>query len=257
MAALIAEKETMSLGDNALQGSLMDVVESAEDHADGELVAGKPWYVLDPRAPMMGRWDAITSVALIFTAFATPIEVGFLEAPETASHPLFIINRVVDGVFLLDIALSFVCMYKVVVVGRQAAVDANSAWEFRPHKTCLHYLKGWFAIDVGSVLPSAFDFVPIFSPPGECVVGAGTSPFKILRMIRILRLFKIVRLLKASRVLARMERRNSLPYAYISFFSVLIQVCARSVPIACVQATATPSSRAHVSNSSSPLRRSF
>ena len=57
-----------------------------------------------------------------------------------------------------------------------------------------------------------------------CVAGEGTSPIKILRMVRILRLFKLVRLLKASRVLARMERRNTLPYAYISFMAVISQV---------------------------------
>ena len=54
----------------------------------------KPWYQIDPRkSKVMGYWDAITGLALIFTALVTPFEVAFLEAAESAGEPMFIVNR--------------------------------------------------------------------------------------------------------------------------------------------------------------------
>ena len=43
----------------------------------------KPWYIIDPRCSRgLGYWDACTSLALLFTAIFTPIEVGFIPMPE-------------------------------------------------------------------------------------------------------------------------------------------------------------------------------
>ena len=54
----------------------------------------KPWYQIDPRkSKVMGYWDSITGLALIFTALVTPFEVAFLEAAESAGEPMFIVNR--------------------------------------------------------------------------------------------------------------------------------------------------------------------
>ena len=46
-------------------------------------------------------------LALVFTAVVTPVEVAFIAPPETADEPLFIINRLVDLAFLIDLVLQF------------------------------------------------------------------------------------------------------------------------------------------------------
>ena len=96
-------------------------------------------------------------------------------------------------------------------------------WEWRLRKITLRYLRGWFILDVGSVLPLIFDFIALYQSSDKTCVGGGstTSPFKMLRMIRILRITKLTRLLKMTRLAARMERRNTMPYAYISFATVM------------------------------------
>ena len=53
----------------------------------------------------MQLFDALTAMSLIFTAIATPFEVGFLPAPESSMEPLFIANRIVDCVFLCDMGV--------------------------------------------------------------------------------------------------------------------------------------------------------
>jgi hypothetical protein len=164
-----------------------------------------------------------------------PVEVGFLPAPDSGADPLFLVNRFVDMVFIVDVVVSFFIAYKREErQGGQGFHNVEAMWETRLKKTSLRYLRGWFAVDVLSVLPSMFDFMSLgtSSDTKLCGGGGGTSPFKVLRMIRILRLFKLVRLLRASRLYIRFEKRNSLPYLYINFVSVISQVRPRCSPAA-------------------------
>ena len=50
---------------------------------------------------MMMRWDLVTALALIWTAIATPVEVAFLAPSLTALDALFLINRLIDLIFVL------------------------------------------------------------------------------------------------------------------------------------------------------------
>ena len=59
---------------------------------------GGPLVVL-PTASWMGRWDAVTSLALLFTAICTPYEVAMLP---TQLNALFFLNRIIDLVFITD-----------------------------------------------------------------------------------------------------------------------------------------------------------
>ena len=71
---------------------------------------------LDPRTnPFVAYWDLVAMIALIFTALVTPYEVAFLIPPpmeERLTDPLFLINRVVDLIFVVDMLLQFRTVYK-------------------------------------------------------------------------------------------------------------------------------------------------
>jgi len=56
----------------------------------------------------MPYWDATTSIAIIFTALVTPYEVAFLPMATNGLETLFLINRVLDGIFILDMYVQFV-----------------------------------------------------------------------------------------------------------------------------------------------------
>lgn len=59
---------------------------------------GGPLVIL-PTVWWMGRWDTVTSVALLFTAIFTPYEVAMLP---TQLNTLFFLNRIIDLVFITD-----------------------------------------------------------------------------------------------------------------------------------------------------------
>ena len=217
--------------------SLSSAVDTAMVVNDAESVQGLPWYIINPQHSFMAHWDAVTSLALIFTALATPYEVAFLPAPASATEGLFIVNRLVDLVFIIDICVSFLLMYRRTGSNTFDIQDATQMWETRLERIALNYIKGWFFIDVFSVVPSLFDIVPLAIDQADVAADCNddrVSPFKLLRLIRGLRLVKLVRLLKASRVLKRLERRNTLPYAWITFTLICFQVLVISHWMACV-----------------------
>ena len=71
--------------------------------------------VILPASKFMARWDVATLVALVFTAVVTPVEVAFCNGAGDAGasklaqaiEPLFVINRLVDLVFI------GICVYMI------------------------------------------------------------------------------------------------------------------------------------------------
>ena len=118
-----------------------------------------PWYILRPVSGFMTAWDLITAFALIFTAIVTPVEVAFFDPPESATDGLFIFNRFIDFIFIFDMLMQFFIMYRT---GEDEGSGTN--WEFRLRFIACHYFKGWFALDMLSIIPSAFDILPLASP---------------------------------------------------------------------------------------------
>ena len=147
----------------------------------------KPRCIIDPRtSKYVSAWDGVTSLALIFTAIVTPFEVGYLPPATTAENGLFLINRLIDGIFVADLLLQFFLMYSV-SEGREGA-----RWVSNPSEIASHYLRGWFGLDFLSIGVSAFDYLSLGQGdvcPGE---NKGVGNLKVLRTLRALRLVKLV-----------------------------------------------------------------
>ena len=154
--------------------------------------------------------------------------VGARALEPASSHP-GCARAQIDLVFFSDLCLNFVLMI-------QSYDDREGVkWIDEPKVIVRSYLRGWFALDLLSIIPSAFDMVPL-SAAGE---GGGTSRwrqcgafrclntqqeqegsiiarFKAFRVIRVCRLIKLIRLLRASRMLKRWETRVSINYASLT-----------------------------------------
>ena len=177
--------------------------------------ARSSWFLIDPRkSSRIGYWDALTSLALIYTALVTPAEVALLEPATHFLEPLFVINRVVDATFALDMIIQFFIM---VEVPNRDAASRGTVWLSKRSAIARHYLLGWFPIDALSILVSGFDFMGFDFVIDMLGDDAGSlAKLKILRVLRILRLVKLVRLLRASRMLKRWEQRFPINYALLS-----------------------------------------
>lgn len=99
-------------------GSVRETVEARERKNAG---------IIDPRTSLfIGNWDLIIMMLLLFTTLITPYEVIFMAAvPEVTT--LFVINRIVDGSFIVDMYVQFNLAF-------QAPPDKGGGWVV--NKTC-------------------------------------------------------------------------------------------------------------------------
>lgn len=143
---------------------------------------------------------------------------------------LFVVNRVVDMIFLIDVILQFFIMYPV-NEGREGA-----RWVTDRKTIANNYLRGWFTLDVVSIGVSAFDYLALGTPfrcPGE---SNALGNLKVLRTLRALRLIKLTRLLRASRMLRRWEVRMAVNYSILALVKCATGVVLLSHWFACVRA---------------------
>jgi len=92
----------------------------------------------------------------------------------------------------------------------------------------MHYLKGWFLLDMLSSLP--IDSI-IMAASGDQEAGGST-----LRLIKMVRLIKLVRILRASRILSRWEAFIGLSFAYMEIIQFVTITLIMSHWLACLWA---------------------
>ena len=86
-------------------------------------------------------WDLLMMLLLIFTATVTPYEACFMKV--NGIDTIFIVNRIVDFGFVLDILRQF----------NTLIYDDNGEMICNRRKIAWVYLKGWFLVDVLSICP--------------------------------------------------------------------------------------------------------
>lgn len=87
-------------------------------------------------------WETFLVILVIYTAWVSPFEFGFLKKPE---GPLSIIDNVVNGFFAVDIVLTFFVAY----LDKATYLLVDS-----PKKIGWKYASSWLAFDVISTIPS-------------------------------------------------------------------------------------------------------
>jgi len=192
-----------------------------EEKAQGKAgrITKKPSFIIDPRTnKYMGYWDGLSMLALVFTAIVTVVEVAFVE-PTGQADPLFILNRCIDVIFIIDMIMQFFLMYP------KAPKNPNETvrWVHDCDKIAKNYLQSWFPLDLLSTLASGPDFLSldIVTGGGE-QGGSDTGNLKILRVVRVARLIKLVRLVRSSRIIKRWESRMAINYGHLALGKTLI-----------------------------------
>ena len=138
---------------------------------------------------------------------------------------LFILNRIVDFIFIVDLIMQFFIVYHAESTERTPA-----HWVTDRGLIARHYLRTWFTLDAMSIAVSSFDIVALSKEGGS----GGVSHLKILRVLRALRLVKLVRLVKSARLLKRWEMRIAVNYSLIEVAKVLVFVFFLAHLFACI-----------------------
>jgi hypothetical protein len=213
---------------------------SAELSFSGGMNKGRDRGVIDPRTnAFMPYWDILMVVLVAFTATVTPYETAFVEEPNVirdGPNAMWILNRVVDACFMLDILLTCNTMYEL--QGLQ-----HGSWVGRRSLIVARYLRSpWFVVDIVSVFPWwVFNLLPApsASPGGAngsaaaallaASGGSGSESESLdsLRLVKLLRMLKLARMLKAAEYFAPFVKdvimvRLEFTYAALKVFELFM-----------------------------------
>ena len=185
-------------------------------------------WVIDPNhAEWTAYWDLMMMLLLTVVLFLMPYEVAFLVPSLDA---LFVINRLIDLIFFCDLVIQFFLAY-------QNGPDKGNTWVKSLPMIRKRYLKGWFAIDLVSVLP--FWIIEMMvdgqkdGAAGGDEAGGPQSLLRVVRAVRLLRLTKLTKVLGMSRILKRYEAHMDVTYAVLSLLKMVFLIVAWSHLQAC------------------------
>ncbi|XP_017781968.1 PREDICTED: potassium voltage-gated channel subfamily H member 6-like isoform X3 [Nicrophorus vespilloides] len=148
------------------------------------------WTILH-YSPFKAVWDWIILILVMYTAIFTPYVAAFLlNEPDSRSKskkygddPIVIIDLIVDVTFIVDILINF----------RTTYVSGNDEVVSHPARIAVHYLKGWFLIDLVAAIP--FDLLLYNSDTDELGLDKDetTTLIGLLKTARLLRLVRVAR----------------------------------------------------------------
>ena len=116
-----------------------------------------PWTILH-YSPFKAVWDWLILILVMYTAIVTPYMAAFVltkTAKKTVSSggnqtaaiiyndPLVIVDYIVDVMFIIDIFINF----------RTTFVNATEEVVSDPCRIAVHYVKGWFLVDLLAAIP--------------------------------------------------------------------------------------------------------
>lgn len=158
------------------------MIEERDRRADAQSIreANKyTYFILLPDDWYKQLWDIIITSVLIFTFFATPYRIAFVDKDDEA---MVAIDYTMDGLFFIDIILNFFIAY----------YDSDYVLIDKRKDIACHYLRTWFIIDMTAILP----FNLMFETSD---FGALARLTKIPRLYRLVRMFRMFRMLKIAR----------------------------------------------------------
>ncbi|KAL0410514.1 UNVERIFIED_CONTAM: Potassium channel AKT1 [Sesamum latifolium] len=126
-------------------------------------------FIVSPYDRRYRAWETFLVVLVIYTAWVSPFELGFLDKPE---GPLAITDNVVNGFFAIDIVLTFFVAY----------LDRNTYLLVdNPKQIAWKYGTSWLAFDVISTIPS------------ELARKISPKPLRTYGLFNMLRLWRLRR----------------------------------------------------------------
>ncbi|OWM71715.1 hypothetical protein CDL15_Pgr005903 [Punica granatum] len=145
-------------------------------------------FIVSPYDRYYRTWETALIVLVIYTAWVSPFEFGFLKKPVRA---LSITDNIVNAFFAVDIVLTFFVAY----------LDKNTYLLVDDHKKIAwKYATTWFAFDVISTIPS--ELARKISPPSFGSYG-------LFNMLRLWRLRRV------SALFSRLEKDRKFNYFWV------------------------------------------
>ena len=154
-------------------------------------------WVIHPDNRLATLWDLFMFLLVCYVSIFTPVRISYFSNVEPGSL-IFIVDLIVDFFFFLDIIKRFHTGFHVDSFGTEL--------ELNPSVIRWSYLKGWFVLDLVSILP--IDLIVLVIASGQdAATFRVTRLFKLLRLLRLTKLLKLLRLLRMGKVFDNLEER--------------------------------------------------
>ncbi|CRL03250.1 CLUMA_CG016560, isoform A [Clunio marinus] len=152
------------------------------------------WTILH-YSPFKAVWDWIILLLVMYTAIFTPYYAAFLlneptdrrnnkrKSTSFGDDYLQVVDLIVDVTFVIDILINF----------RTTFVNGQDEVVSHPGRIAIHYLTGWFLIDLVAAIP--FDLLLMGSGSDELGLSKDetTTLIGLLKTARLLRLVRVAR----------------------------------------------------------------
>ncbi|CAM9385787.1 unnamed protein product, partial [Ectocarpus sp. 12 AP-2014] len=199
------------------QTRITNTAASVQQLALNELSPHMFWgrlHVFHPDSMTKAFWDVFVAFFIVFSVVEVTFRLGF-DSPAEGSWAIF--GHVVDGMFLVDMLVSFDTAYwddGNIVTSRKLIAR--------------EYLRTWFIVDFVSTVPLDTMFSRML------LNSDALRSTKLIRMIRLIRLFKIFRLLKMSTFFERYQEAMPVNPAVIRLTKLVILMSFAAHLAACV-----------------------
>ncbi|GLT26115.1 hypothetical protein SLA2020_012020 [Shorea laevis] len=145
-------------------------------------------FIISPYDRRYRVWETFLVLLVIYTAWVSPFEFGFLRKPE---RHLAIADNVVNGFFAVDIILTFFVAY----LDKTTYLLVDS-----PKRIAWKYGSSWLALDIISTIPS--ELVQKISP-------------KRLQSYGFFNMLRLWRLRRVSALFSRLEKDKNYNYFWV------------------------------------------
>eukprot|EP00171_Calliarthron_tuberculosum_P012240 IDg12240t1 len=196
-----------------------DTVEEKIDYDNMQQLTSVADHILRPDRPFRRWWDIFMLFLLIYVSTVSVFVFSFIGVLHY-SNPLFIIERIVDIICIVDICLNFVTAFEHLGL---LVVDQK--------EIAYNYLVTWLFPDLLSTFP--WDVVALAINPNHIGPSLWQWP-RYLRLLRVFKLARVARLLRLKRIVTYFEIRFRLKYAYVRSVSLVITVVLISHWTACL-----------------------
>ncbi|KAF4666887.1 Potassium voltage-gated channel sub H member 5 [Perkinsus olseni] len=140
-----------------------------------------------PDSRFRRTWDLILLFLILYQAVTVPLLLAFPYIHLSGGYKLF--EDVVTVFFLLDVLVNFCTGYQ----------RPNGVIEMGAKEVALHYLKGWFLLDLLASFP--YSWIITAAAGTDSAASRGPNLLRIIRVGRIARGLKLVRVLKLKGVM--------------------------------------------------------
>ncbi|XP_072033698.1 voltage-gated delayed rectifier potassium channel KCNH8-like isoform X2 [Amphiura filiformis] len=157
-------------------------------------------------------WDWFVLIATLYIAIVVPFNVAVRQLPSQEKHTVTqVLDILVEVLFLLDIVINF----------RTTFVSKSGQVVFLQKDIALHYLRGWFVIDLFAAVPfdillAIFNDLDTHQHAFETQIG-GASMIQLMKTARLLRLL---------RILQKMDRYSQYSAVVLTFLMIAFAMMA-------------------------------